>query len=1103
MIRRVTYALVLALFTCSVFSQITPSEFVKMFGNSDYNHPFNRENTLSDYDSQNGEFVIFSNTDKVLFKLDQNGDVLWQNDLNIPDVVYDVMVLPNRNIIVLQAANTTQGHQHDHFDLISFDQNGNQNWSKTYNITGGYFHPKMTYYLNDIVIVYSMNLSGTQGNDEMGIVRLNNSGNTVWHYEYSVQHSNGTDVYISQTFNSSNNIDGFLITSRKFSPSSVQTIFQIDLNGNVLMAQEVNCGAVTFNREVFETTQGDYLLTSSVNSDLYITKFDANWNTLWNHYIPNHGALSIEGVTFADDGNGNIFMTSHNSGTSNILRINSQGVIVKEALFNSYSTRFMRSGDVIGDKLVFMGADDVCTGFGNSDVIVAAVDSTLTNCNFETPSTGLSFQTGSPFTITTITVTRQTLSSPSNSNYNVTTTNPGYLTSDYPRLNGCNGSTCLDTANFSYTSTCLSDGVKFFDLSSTIQATSPSWTWDFGDGVSSTQQHPTHVYSTPGQYTVELTYEYLDGACTCSDVIQKVIEVLDTTSTLLPLDICEFDKWYGDAEYNNGMKGLMIDNHTVTAGFRTNTTENANNINLMRLDDMGEIIWNTHVYDTKSKIIRDLELLDNGNILLAVDTNVGESNLVGSGDFELYCFDQTNGNLIWHKRYDFGFDDRNPFLFNQAGESTVDLFFNKGITDTTFNLGFINIDYNGNINERTEYVVGIHEDYYHKVKDFSGAGYIAVGAYRTDSLNSGLIVTLDRNASLQRAVHMADGDSMNSELLDVVTYDLECNGPENDMNFATVGQKIDLTQNPNVTDLVITKFDENINMQWNRHLFQLNASWTNGGLRSLNTDSEKNLYLTYLKYVNGGFSKRIYKVKDNTFNGTGVWTKEFITDYNLDNLERLEYRDGYRYFGRIYNQGFGNTDFVFGVVDTSFSSCLLQPAVTPTTSTANKTFYLFENLNHSEMSFSGNPITQGLIQQGLSYLDTVVCADCVPIDPCLDTCTTCLIPTEGETYTLTVDVRDIYFLPNNVQGDTDTAYISVRFPQTDSIAGPFYPTNYGITNNTITAQFVYPIGLDANALEVRFHFRSRGVRFGDLRITPSSGSPVYIYDKTIHRFREE
>src|SRR5674536_197997 len=43
--------------------------------------------------------------------------------------------------------------------------------------------------------------------------------------------------------------------------------------------------------------------------------------------------------------------------------------------------------------------------------------------------------------------------------------------------------------------------VQFNDLSENANA----WNWDFGDGVNSTDQNPTHTFSTAGNYTINLT----------------------------------------------------------------------------------------------------------------------------------------------------------------------------------------------------------------------------------------------------------------------------------------------------------------------------------------------------------------------------------------------------------------------------------------------------------------------------------------------------------------------------------------------------------------------------------------------------------------------
>ncbi len=59
---------------------------------------------------------------------------------------------------------------------------------------------------------------------------------------------------------------------------------------------------------------------------------------------------------------------------------------------------------------------------------------------------------------------------------------------------------------------------------------SDAWTWDFGDGNSSTEMDPVHIYAEPGTYTVTLTAE--DGNCT--DVITQEVTV-DMATAIAPV----------------------------------------------------------------------------------------------------------------------------------------------------------------------------------------------------------------------------------------------------------------------------------------------------------------------------------------------------------------------------------------------------------------------------------------------------------------------------------------------------------------------------------------------------------------------------------------
>src|SRR5690625_288153 len=58
---------------------------------------------------------------------------------------------------------------------------------------------------------------------------------------------------------------------------------------------------------------------------------------------------------------------------------------------------------------------------------------------------------------------------------------------------------------------CVGESVQFSDLSTSALPIS-SWTWDFGDGSTSSSQNSSHSYTSPGTFTIILTAVNANGA---------------------------------------------------------------------------------------------------------------------------------------------------------------------------------------------------------------------------------------------------------------------------------------------------------------------------------------------------------------------------------------------------------------------------------------------------------------------------------------------------------------------------------------------------------------------------------------------------------------
>ena len=79
------------------------------------------------------------------------------------------------------------------------------------------------------------------------------------------------------------------------------------------------------------------------------------------------------------------------------------------------------------------------------------------------------------------------------------------------------------SADFIAANVCLGKPVVFMDNSTTTDSTTiATWNWNFGDGDSSAAQHPEHIYSLAGNYTVKII---ITDDLQNKDSVEKVITI--------------------------------------------------------------------------------------------------------------------------------------------------------------------------------------------------------------------------------------------------------------------------------------------------------------------------------------------------------------------------------------------------------------------------------------------------------------------------------------------------------------------------------------------------------------------------------------------------
>lgn len=205
-----------------------------------------------------------------------------------------------------------------------------------------------------------------------------------------------------------------------------------------------------------------------------------------------------------------------------------------------------------------------------------------------------------------------------------------------PKLILDNGASCLvplegpDTiavdevsADFSFppTGLCRSDSIHFTDTVTSISAVT-GYSWNFGDGSTSSSHNPTHIYTSSGTYTVTFIATNING---CKDTVIKSITIStppSVTASASPTSLCQG----GTTPSVLAATGASIYTWTPSSGL---SCTNCSNPNALPTATTGYVVTGT---DTNGCV-------DTATVTVTVNSNP----TVSAGSNKVICVGNTIG----------------------------------------------------------------------------------------------------------------------------------------------------------------------------------------------------------------------------------------------------------------------------------------------------------------------------------------------------------------------------------------------------------------------------------------------------------------------------
>ena len=272
----------------------------------------NNEYPLYVMQTQDGGYIISGHTgsfgtvgnDAWIMKLDANGVVAWQKAYGGTgrDFTSPVQQTLDGGYIVV---GWTYSFGNGGVDLWLFklDENGNIVWQKTYGGTGNEYGWFVQQTSDGGYIVAGETSSSGAGNSDAWVIKLDANGNITWQKTYG-----GTGDDYAYAIQQTQDL-GYIVAAETNSfgaGSSDVWIFKLDANGTVIWQKTYGGTGSEYPWSVQQTSDLGYIVAAETNSfgagqyDAWLLKLDANGNVTWQN---TYGGTGNDYAWFAQQAN--------------------------------------------------------------------------------------------------------------------------------------------------------------------------------------------------------------------------------------------------------------------------------------------------------------------------------------------------------------------------------------------------------------------------------------------------------------------------------------------------------------------------------------------------------------------------------------------------------------------------------------------------------------------------------------------------------------------------------------------------------------------------------------------------------------------------------